>query len=603
MANLLSAKTISKSYSTRDLFQGVTMHIEEGERLGVIGPNGSGKSTLLKILAGMESADEGEITSKRSLRIWYVPQESVFPPESTPLQAVVDSIGGDEMNAEVAASIALSKLGFDSFDQPFGELSGGWQKRVAMACGLVHDPEVMLLDEPTNHLDLEAVEWLERFVLTANMSMLFVTHDRRFLENCASRILELAPSYPDGAFEVSGNYTEFVRRKEAFLVSQEAEESALANKVRRDTAWLRQGIQGRQTRNKTQVQDTASRRAELKSISNRNLAPIKRAGINFDAVGRKTNKLLVMHTVEKSMGEKLLFHNLDLELTPGRRIGLVGPNGSGKTTLLRLINGELLPDNGTIKRADNLRVVTASQHRLDLDPSITLQDTLCPIGEMVIYRGKEMHVSGWADRFLFSKEQLGTLVGSLSGGEQARIQIASLMLQPADILLLDEPTNDLDIPTLEVLEDALLDFPGAILLITHDRFMLDRIATEYLALDGDGNAKEFAGFEMWQEWVKYNVTAKLSIRKIESEKVRSKSAPVKLSYKLQREFDGMDQAIASAENEVKRAESIVHDESVISDHKKHAEACSAVACAHEAVRVLYDRWTELEAMQNKRSRD
>ncbi|MBT5410236.1 MAG: ABC-F family ATP-binding cassette domain-containing protein, partial [Phycisphaerae bacterium] len=261
MANLLSARTISKSYSTRDLFQGVTLHLEEGERLGIIGPNGTGKSTLLKILAGKETADEGEITSKKSLRLWYVPQESVFPIEATPLESVVQSIGGDPIEAEVAASIALSKLGFDTFDQPFGELSGGWQKRVAMACGLVHEPEVMLLDEPTNHLDLEAVEWLENFVMHANMSLLFVTHDRRFLENCASRILELAPSYPDGAFEVNGNYTEFVRRKEAFLISQEAEESALANKVRRDTAWLRQGIQGRQTRNKTQVKDTASRRA------------------------------------------------------------------------------------------------------------------------------------------------------------------------------------------------------------------------------------------------------------------------------------------------------------------------------------------------------
>ncbi|MBT5135989.1 MAG: ABC-F family ATP-binding cassette domain-containing protein, partial [Phycisphaerae bacterium] len=316
MANLLSARTISKSYSTRDLFQGVTLHLEEGERLGIIGPNGTGKSTLLKILAGKETADEGEITSKKSLRLWYVPQESVFPIEATPLESVVQSIGGDPIEAEVAASIALSKLGFDTFDQPFGELSGGWQKRVAMACGLVHEPEVMLLDEPTNHLDLEAVEWLENFVMHANMSLLFVTHDRRFLENCASRILELAPSYPDGAFEVNGNYTEFVRRKEAFLISQEAEESALANKVRRDTAWLRQGIQGRQTRNKTQVKDTASRRAELKSVNTRNLSPTKRAGINFDAVGRKTNKLLVMHSVEKSMGNKLLFQDLDLELTP-----------------------------------------------------------------------------------------------------------------------------------------------------------------------------------------------------------------------------------------------------------------------------------------------
>ena len=597
MANLLSARTISKSYSTRHLFEGVTLHLEESERLGIIGPNGAGKSTLLKILAGLETADAGEITKKRALRLWYVPQESIFPKECTPLKIVVDSIGGDEIEAEVGASIALSKLGFDAFDQPFGELSGGWQKRVAMACGLVHNPEVLLLDEPTNHLDLEAVEWLEDFVKNSNISMLFVTHDRRFLENCASRILELAPSYPEGSFEVNGNYTEFVRRKEAFLVSQEAEESALANKVRRDTAWLRQGIQGRQTRNKTQVRDAASRRADLKSVNIRNISPSKRAGINFDAVGRKTNKLLVMHSVEKSMGTKLLFKDLDLELTPGRRIGLVGPNGSGKTTLLRLINGELLPDSGTMKRADNLRVVTASQHRLDLDPRITLQDTLCPVGEMVEYMGKEIHVSGWAERFLFSSEQLGTLVGSLSGGEQARIQIASLMLQPADILLLDEPTNDLDIPTLEVLEEALLDFPGAILLITHDRFMLDRIATEYLALDGMGQTKEFAGFEMWQDWLTQKSKHKKTTN-TKQIKPRTKSAPVKLSYLLQREFDGMEQAIADAEAEVVRTESITNDELVMDDHQKHARACADVARAHETVRVLYARWAELEGMQN-----
>jgi ATP-binding cassette subfamily F protein uup len=596
MANLLSAQSISKSFSTRHLFDDVTLHLDQNERLGIIGPNGAGKSTLLKILAGLETADDGQITKKRALRLWYVPQESKFASDKTPLEAVMESIGGDEIEAEVSASIALSKLGFEKFDQPFGELSGGWQKRVAMACGLVHEPEVLLLDEPTNHLDLEAVEWLENFVLSANMSMLFVTHDRRFLENCASRILELAPSYPEGAFEVNGNYTEFVRRKEAFLLSQEAQESALANKVRRDTAWLRQGIQGRQTRNKTQVRDASSRRAELKSVNARNLSPTKKAAIKFDAVGRKTNKLLVMHSVEKSMGSKLLFSDLDLELTPGRRIGLVGPNGSGKTTLLRLINGELEPDSGTIKRADNLKVVTASQHRLFLDPSLTLQDTLCPVGDMVLYQGKEMHVSGWADRFLFTKEQLGTLVGSLSGGEQARIQIASLMLQEADILLLDEPTNDLDIPTLEVLEDALLDFPGAMLLITHDRFMLDRIATEYLALDGKGHAKEFASLEMWQEWLINPVLASNSSVTAPVKK-RQKSDSVKLSYKLQREFDGMEKAISDAEAKVVRAESLSNDSQVMADHEKHARACADVAVAQEKVRKLYRRWTELEGMQ------
>ena len=596
MANLLSARSISKSFSTRHLFHGVTLHVEEGERLGIIGPNGAGKSTLLKILAGMETTDDGELTSKRGLSLWYVPQDTIFPDAITPLEVVANSIGGDEVEAEVGASIALSKLGFDRFDQPFVELSGGWKRRVSIACGLVHNPEIMLLDEPTNHLDLEAVEWLETFVTNANMSMVFVTHDRRFLENCASRILELAPSYPEGAFEVNGNYSEFVRRKEAFLVSQEAQEAALANKVRRDTAWLRQGIQGRQTRNKTQVRDAASRRAELKAVNTRNISPTKTAGIDFDAVGRKTNKLLTMHSVKKSMGEKLLFSDVDLELTPKRRIGVVGPNGSGKTTLLRLINEELQPDSGTIKRADALKVVTASQHRLYLDPNMTLQDTLCPIGEKVHYRGNDIHVSGWANRFLFTREQLGTLVGSLSGGEQARIQIASLMLQPADILLLDEPTNDLDIPTLEVLEEALLDFPGAILLITHDRFMLDRIATEYFALDGNGSAKEFAGYEQWQEWSLSKPVTPLKVETSEA-KERVKSAPVKLSYKLQREFDSMEGAIAKAESEVERAESIANDETVIADHQKHSEACTAVAQAHEKVRKLYERWAELEEMQ------
>ncbi len=575
------------------------MHVEDSERLGIIGPNGAGKSTLLKILAGIESPDAGELTSRRGLRLWYVPQETQFPSEITPLRAVSQSLGGNIVEAEVAASMALSRLNFERFDQPFGELSGGWKKRVSIACGLVHNPEIMLLDEPTNHLDLEAVEWLETFVKNANLSMVFVTHDRSFLENCAKRILELAPSYPDGAFEVKGNYTEFVKRKEAFLLSQEAQESALANKVRRDNAWLRQGIQGRQTRNKTQVRDAASRRAELKAVSTRNISPTKAVGIDFDAVGRKTNKLLVMHSVSKSMGAKLLFKNLDLELTPGRRIGLVGPNGSGKTTLLRLINKEICPDSGTIKRAERLKVVTASQHRLFLDPNITLQDTLCPIGEMVNYRGNDIHVSGWANRFLFSREQLGTLVGSLSGGEQARIQIASLMLQQADLLLLDEPTNDLDIPTLEVLEDALLDFPGAVLLITHDRFMLDRIATEYIALDGQGSVKEFAGFDQWESWRKSVREKNLSTNSGASKKKRQKSNSAKLSYKLQLEFDGMEQAIADAELNVEKAELILNDEQIIQNHQKHIKACEEAAIAHDTVKKLYDRWAELEELQNK----
>ena len=590
---ILILRDIGLTFGSTPLLEGAELSVSERDRICLVGRNGSGKSTLLKIAAGLVESDTGEFFLQPGTTVRYLPQEPDFLGfKSTLDYAQAGLQPGDD---PYRVDYLFEQLGLTGEEDP-STLSGGEARRAALVRALAPEPDILLLDEPTNHLDVEAIEWLEGELRNIRSALVLISHDRRFLENCASRILELAPSYPDGAFEVNGNYTEFVRRKEAFLISQEAEESALANKVRRDTAWLRQGIQGRQTRNKTQVKDTASRRAELKSVNTRNLSPTKRAGINFDAVGRKTNKLLVMHSVEKSMGNKLLFQDLDLELTPGRRIGLVGPNGSGKTTLLRLINGELQQDGGTIKRADKLRVVTASQHRLFLDPSITLQDTLCPIGEMVNYMGNEIHVSGWATRFLFSREQLGTLVGSLSGGEQARIQIASLMLQPADILLLDEPTNDLDIPTLEVLEEALLDFPGAILLITHDRFMLDRIATEYLALDGKGTAKEFASFEQWEVWRKKKPKTK-TLPTSNPSKKRVKSASVKLTYILQREFDGMEKAIAVAEAEVERAELIVNDKALMENHKKHAKACADVASAHGTVRALYDRWAELEKMQ------
>ncbi len=601
MSSLLSARMLTKAFPSNLLFEEVSLRLTAGDRVGLIGPNGAGKSTFLKILAGVEHADGGEVMRTRGLNVIYVAQDDVFSEEATPRSAVCDQLIEDDarLDRDTRAEISLSKVGFTNLDRPVKTLSGGWKKRLSLACALAHEPDVLMLDEPTNHLDLEGVLWLESFVQQASMSMIFVTHDRTFLENTASRIVELSPAYPGGTFETKGNYSEFLHRKQLFLEAQAAAESSLANRVRQDTAWLRQGIQGRQTRNKTQVRDAAQRRGQLKATKDRNLAPTKTTTIDFQATERKTKKLLAMHSVKKSMGEKKLFDGLDLTLTPGQRMGLLGVNGAGKTTLLRLMSGDLEPDSGTIKRASDLKVVTFSQHRGTLIPEQTLQEALCPVGDMIEYRGSSVHVSGWAKRFLFSPDQLSTYVGNLSGGEQARVLLANLMLDPADLLLLDEPTNDLDIPSLEVLEEALMEFPGALVLVTHDRFMLERIATEYIGLDDKGTAKRFMTYQQWNQARVEAAKAKhKSNTTTPNQKPTKNTRRRKFNYNEQREFDGMEDAILKAESEVERLEAIVENPNEMSDHVKATQTYEALSSAQEHVKNLYTRWSELEKIQN-----
>lgn len=608
MSTLLSGRNLTKGYEQHVLFRGIDVQLVENDRLGVIGPNGAGKSTLLKILAGLVEPDEGELTQRRGLRQVYIPQDDVFAPDATPLSEVRAEAERDatdlRVDAETRATITLSKLGFTEFDQPAATLSGGWRKRLAIARALVHDPDVLLLDEPTNHLDLEGTIWLEQFIRQTNMAVAIITHDRRFLENVTTRIIELSRAYPDGMLEVRGNYTEFARRKGEFLDAQAAAESTLANKVRRDTAWLLQGIKARETRNKTQLDDTHNRQAELKAVRDRNTAPMRTTSIDFQATERKTRKLLVMHNISKRMGGKTLFHSLDLTLTPGRRIGLLGANGSGKTTLLRIMNGQVEPDAGTIKPASDLRIVTFTQDRDSLDPKQTLQEALCPVGDTVDYRGKPMHVTGWAKKFLFSPDQLRTFISNLSGGERARVLLANLMLEPADVLLLDEPTNDLDIPSLEVLEQALLEFPGAIVLVTHDRFMLERISTEFLALDDEGGAKAYASLEHWQNDVKKRERKRATGGKSSKQSGGSSSAtkpakPRKLTYKEQVELAGMEEAIMQAEAEVESLHAKAGDPGVQADHERLAQVCRQLDDAQQRVQALYDRWAELETIQQQ----
>jgi len=598
MATLLTARDLSKTYATHTLFAGLSISITDDDRLALIGPNGSGKSTLLKILADLEQPDEGDITRRRDLRFAYVGQEERFAAAATPMSVVTDRLaqfpGAHHLEDTTRAAMILSQLGFTDHAQPVASLSGGWKKRLSIAAAVATEPDVLMLDEPTNHLDMEGVLWLEQFTRPFRGAVIVVTHDRTFLENVAERVVELSRAYPGGTFEVKGNYSAFVRRKDEFLDAQAQRQQALANLVRRDTAWLRQGVKARRTRNQSQVRDADARRAELAGVRQRNRAPSRTVAIDFEATQRKTNKLLAGHNLTKSLGGKLLFKGVDLTLSPGMRLGLLGSNGSGKTTLLRVLAGELEPDAGTVKRAADLRLVRFTQHRESLDPAMSLRDALCPVGDVVHYQGKAINVAGWAKRFLFDPGKFNVSVGDLSGGEQARVLIADLMLRPADVLILDEPTNDLDIPSLEVLESALEEFAGAVVLVTHDRFMLRRLSTALLGLDGRGRAKHYADFEQWLADQKDDAPPAVGDVKPRADKPRS--AATKLSYQLQRELDGMERAILDAEAEVESLTAQVTQPQVIADHVLHAELCRRLGEAHARVQRLYDRWAELESM-------
>ena len=500
MAVLLSCASVTKSYGSRPLFKDISLGVGDGEKMGLIGPNGAGKSTLLRIFGGLEKPDSGTVSARRGLRIAYIAQEDSFPVNATVDSVLTDALSGehiDEIERDVRIEVALGKVGFAERNQAVETMSGGWKKRLALARALVQDAELLLIDEPTNHLDLEGVLWLETLLQDAQFAFVLISHDRVFLENVTNRVVELHPAYAEGYISVNGTYSDFLVQREEYLAAQAHREDALQTQVKREIEWLRRGPQARTTKAQGRIQQAGQMIEELAELKYRN-SQGKTAGIDFNASGRQTRDLIVAKQLSKTLGGRTLFSELDVTLAPGTRLGLIGPNGSGKTTLIKLLTGEVSPDAGTIKRADGLRVVLFDQARQQLDKTLSLRDALSPNSDTVTYRGNPMHVSGWAKKFLFKTEQLNTPIRVLSGGEQARILIARLMLQPADVLILDEPTNDLDIPTLEVLEDSLLSFPGSLVLVTHDRYLLDRVSTDLLALDGRGGTGYFTGLSQWE---------------------------------------------------------------------------------------------------------
>ena len=611
---LLSCQNLSKSFGARPLFENLSFGLFEGERTGLIGPNGTGKSTLLKILAGEEKPDEGVLALRKGLRVGYLPQQDHFEAAKAGLtvrDALVQGLAGlglEDWEVDVRADTHLEEAGFSNPDQEVSKLSGGWRKRLAILTQVAREPDLLLLDEPTNHLDMEGVLWLEGFMENLSFAFLVVTHDRRFLESVSNRIIELNKRYPEGYFTNNGNYTQFLEKREDLFSSQAKHEDTAANLARREIEWLRRGPKARTTKQQARIDRAGDLMEELDELKYRN-AQGKSVDIDFTGSDRQTRRLVAASKVVKSLGGRRLFGPLDLLLTPGDKLGLLGENGSGKSTLLKLLAGEMQPDSGTVKQAEKLRVVTFDQHRDQLDLKQTLRQALCEKGDYVFFKERPIHVASWATRFLFNADQLDRPLSRFSGGEQSRVLIARLMLKPADLLFLDEPTNDLDIPSLEVLEQSLEEFPGALVLVTHDRYLLDRVSRQILALDGKGGAGFFADLSQWEAWreqersrekTKASGSAKATPDKSEGRPAKP-AAPEKtrkaLSSKEQKELKEMEAAIRAAEAGLKAAKAQLEDPKIATDVAKLLDAQKRVEAEQAKVDELFKRWEELEAKQ------
>jgi ATP-binding cassette subfamily F protein uup len=592
------------------------MTVEDGDRIGLIGPNGAGKSTLLAVLAGQVEPDSGELAVRKRARAAYVPQDSRFDAGISIRQVLERALAAAHVNEserEGRLRELAGRAGFADLNAEAAALSGGWRKRLAIIEALVCEPEVMLLDEPTNHLDLAGIEWLEELLNNSSFAAVTVSHDRYFLESTSSQIIELNRVFAEGLLRVKGNFSRFLEEKQLYLESQSKQQESLRNQVRTEIEWLRRGPKARTTKSKARIDTANAMIGQLAAMDSR--TQVSSVGIDFEASQRKTKRLVEFTDVacavpasespdepgpKNEKSQRLLFTGLNFILTAGMKVGLVGPNGSGKTTFLRLLRGEIEPAAGTIRRAEALRLVYFSQMR-ELDENLTLRRALAPEGDGLNYQGRMVHVASWAARFLFTGEQLNQPVRNLSGGERARVLIAKLMLEPADVLLLDEPTNDLDIPTLEILEENLLDFPGALVLVTHDRYLLNRVASTVLGLDGRGNTGRFADYAQWEDWIEEQGDAEPGRRADGSSTGQqtgvapapAASGKKKLSYLEAREFAAIEERVESSDTRLAAARDRVEHPDIASNAPALQSALLELEVAQHENDTLYARWAEL----------
>jgi ATP-binding cassette subfamily F protein uup len=613
------------------LLDQASLVVDKGQRIGLIGRNGTGKSSLLKVVAGEIRPDAGEVWRQPGLKLAYVPQEPSFEPGHSVFEAVAEGVGaaqsllttyhevahrvaeGDESalaeldhvshELEVADAWRLNSRVEEvlerldlSADARVDKLSGGLKKRVALARALAGEPEVLLLDEPTNHLDFRAIEWLETLLNGFAGALLFVTHDRRFLDNVANRIVELDRGMLS---EFSGNYTAYQARK-AELLEVEAQQNRKFDKFwKQEEVWIRKGIEARRTRNEGRVRRLEALRRQREARIGR----LGQVGMQIDA-GERSGKLVAeLENVDYGYGERALIRQFTGSVLRGDKLGLLGPNGCGKTTLIRLILGELKPQAGRIRQGTNLTVAYFDQFRNTLDEEATLIDTISPGSDTVEIAGQKKHVIGYLEEFLFPPERARAKVSALSGGERNRLLLARLFARPANLLVLDEPTNDLDIDTLELLEQLLQDYPGTVILVSHDRAFLDNVVTQSIIFDGDGRVFENAGgYEDWKRF-KDRQADLVEAARPRQEKPKAPSAPARpaksgLSYKETKELDALPGQIEALEREQAEIAVRLADPELYRRASDEAAQLNSRTTAIDAeLETLMLRWEALEAKQ------
>ena len=590
MAVLLNLDKISKSFGGKALFKDLCLTVNDGDRIGIIGDNGTGKTTLTKIMVNMESADTGNIAIRKNLKAAYIPQVSQYDANASVWDIVAGKATSDFKNADVKTATALSIVGFDDYAAKVNTLSGGWSKRLDIASGIVNEPELLILDEPTNHLDYQAMAWLENFLCSARFTWVMVSHDRFLLERCANRIVEISKRYEGNIFQSDGKYHDFLEKHLQYIEQQNKLEAVMSNKVRAEIEWLRRGPKARRTKAKYRTDEAHQLIKDLADLKEKKQT--SNAEIEFSSSKRKTKVLVKIKNINKSFGDKDILKNFTANLNTGLRIGLLGGNGVGKSTLLKLFSKQIEPDAGSVEHADNLKIVYFDQLRESLHQQKTIKQFLADGNDTVILKDRQVHIVSWIKRFGFAPQQLDSPIASLSGGEQARILIAKLMLQPADILLLDEPTNDLDIRTIETLEENLLEFGGLLVIVSHDRYMISRVCGLFIGFTTDAQAELFADYEQWEETLKTSKKEIGDARKTDKDK-KPKKERTKLSYKEKLELENVEKQIEILDDKIKLLEARMGDPENSSDFILLNKVTKEIALNKEALEKFYHRWEEL----------
>jgi ATP-binding cassette subfamily F protein uup len=603
MALLISTYKLEKSFAGKNLFSEVSLGIEDGERVGLVGPNGAGKSTLMKILAGQMKADKGDVTARKGLRLGFLDQTPLFPAGQTILDAIMSKTP-DYSDYIGPAYEWLAKLDLMQFGEDFlvEKLSGGWRKRVALARELVLSPDLLMLDEPTNHLDVTSILWLEEFLEKANFATLIITHDRLFLQRVANKIFDLDPKNPNSLLSINGDYLQYLEAKDLLMKGQEAREKVLKNTLRRETEWLRRGAKARLTKQQARIDRAHELKDDVKDLSAANAQ--RKVKIEFKDTDRTPQKLISAENIYKAYDGRVLISDFTYLVSPKTRLALLGDNGVGKSTLIRMLLGREQPDSGLVAQAEKLKIAYFEQNRESLDPKKSLLKNICPEGDYVHYQGNYVFARSYLERFLFNRQQMDLAVERLSGGEQARLRIAQLMLNEAQVLVLDEPTNDLDVATLTVLEDSLREFPGAVILVTHDRYFMDQVAHDIVAFhknpDGNTTMENFTGYLQWEEWFaeqkeKQEEAEKESFKKA-NEKSATPAVPLKkLTFKEKHELDHMEAHIQELESKLSSTQKELDNPEVAAKATKVQELYTQISSLQSEIEKQYARWTELSA--------